>query len=227
MAGIAAAYWLRKWGVHSIILEARERLGGRIRTSCKWADEPVDLGASWLTHTARSPLATLVKKFDIQTVSADLVNLTLREADGWKLSRAETAALFALFRATYVEVRSKAVWRSARQLPDIPLAAELARVITRRRLSPETRRRLGFFINLLIGEQWATRPDDLSLYHWDCNRVLSRGGVRIFPNGYEQLVERMASGLDLRLDHNVIAVEYDPRGVTVSTNRGVFRASHA
>src|SRR5262249_13856521 len=128
---------------------------------------------------------------------------------------------------TYLEVKFNAARRAAQKLPDIPLSTELARVMARRRLAPATRRRLDFFINLIIGEQWASHPRDLSLYHWDRNRVLSRRGDRIFPHGYQQLVECMASGLDVRLGHDVIAVEYGRRGVCVSTNRGVFHAPHA
>src|SRR5882724_5345671 len=93
MAGIAAGYWLRKWGVRSIILEARDRLGGRIKTNWKWPDEAVDLGASWLTHAEDSPLAALVDEFGIETIDASLLNLTLREPDGRKLSGSEVARL--------------------------------------------------------------------------------------------------------------------------------------
>src|SRR4051794_2750514 len=50
MAGVSAA-WALGPHKHVIVLEGRpDRVRGRIWTNRTWADEPVDLGASWLTH---------------------------------------------------------------------------------------------------------------------------------------------------------------------------------
>ena len=48
LAGLAAARRLVAEGHHVVILEGRDRVGGRLWTSTKWAELPVDLGASWI-----------------------------------------------------------------------------------------------------------------------------------------------------------------------------------
>src|SRR5947208_2195596 len=48
MAGLAAARRLQAGKHKVIVLEARERLGGRIWTDHSWSDVPLDLGASWI-----------------------------------------------------------------------------------------------------------------------------------------------------------------------------------
>src|SRR6185312_12779543 len=83
MAGLSAAWTLRQHNVRSIVLEGRsDRIGGRIWTSKTWSDEPVDLGASWMTHETINPLATLAEQWGIQTVPSELMNITLRTAEG-------------------------------------------------------------------------------------------------------------------------------------------------
>ena len=59
MAGLAAAQTLRKAGKRVLILEARERIGGRTFTSRAWSDAPMDLGASWIHGVRGNPLTKL------------------------------------------------------------------------------------------------------------------------------------------------------------------------
>jgi monoamine oxidase len=54
MAGISAAHDLQKAGEPVIILEARDRIGGRVFTRRDLADFPVELGAE-LIHGNTAP----------------------------------------------------------------------------------------------------------------------------------------------------------------------------
>ena len=49
----------------------------------------------------------------------------------------------------------------------------------------------------------------------------------VVPGGYVQLVNRLASGLDIRMDHVVSEIAYGPQGESVSTNQGQFNAPYA
>ncbi len=60
LAGLALAYFLRQSGHDFLLLEARERFGGRIRTSRPETGAPLELGATWFgnKHTALLELLT-------------------------------------------------------------------------------------------------------------------------------------------------------------------------
>ncbi|WP_116125009.1 flavin monoamine oxidase family protein [Lewinella sp. IMCC34183] len=64
LTGLTLAYLLRDQGLHVTVLEARNRLGGRIHTRYIPGRAPVELGATWLgrKHTA---LWTLLQELDI------------------------------------------------------------------------------------------------------------------------------------------------------------------
>ncbi|ALJ01140.1 flavin monoamine oxidase family protein [Rufibacter tibetensis] len=54
LSGLAAAYYLKQKGIHALVLEARERCGGRILTvKGEGNDTPVEMGATWFAdkHT--------------------------------------------------------------------------------------------------------------------------------------------------------------------------------
>lgn len=48
ISGLAAARELVAQGHEVIVFEGRDRIGGRLWTSTKWRELPLDLGASWI-----------------------------------------------------------------------------------------------------------------------------------------------------------------------------------
>ena len=54
IAGLAAASKLRRAGIGCVVLEARDRIGGRLHT-IDLAGTPVDLGGSWIHHPIGNP----------------------------------------------------------------------------------------------------------------------------------------------------------------------------
>jgi len=228
MAGVAAARTLHDNGYGVTVLEGRaDRIGGRIWTSKAWSDAPVDLGASWLTHETINPLAQLAKKYNVKTVPSDIMNVSLREANGQVLSPEQVTELWALFFETYAAVKEIAEDRMSRRLPDWPASAAFAQVADRERLDAVTRRRLGFFLDYGIQEPQCSSLSGLSLYNWDDDFIFVQLYTSVFPQGYKQLVDILAAPLDIRLGHAVQEIEYGRAGVVVHTNRGSFSAPRA
>jgi monoamine oxidase len=228
MSGVSAGHVLQSAGISPIVLEGRpDRIGGRIWSSYKWADAPVDLGASWLTHAEINPLAEIATQAGITLVPSDLLNLTLSEPTGRILPDGEVADLLALYFATYAKVKAISLERIARGLPDIPASHAFEAVLAQEQLSPETLLKLGFFLNYAIKEPEASPLRDLSLNYWDDDLVFVQLQLDVLPGGYVQLVNHLAAGLDIRMNHVVKEIAYGPQGVTVATNHGDFHAPHA
>jgi len=80
-SGIAAAHDLAKAGVDVTVLEARDRLGGRV-----WTDgslgTPLDLGASWIHGTEGNPVSDLADSIDEPRAVTDYDNQYVRNAAG-------------------------------------------------------------------------------------------------------------------------------------------------
>jgi monoamine oxidase len=80
ISGLAAARVLREQGHDGTVLEARDRIGGRI-----WTDPslglPLDLGASWIHGTQGNPLADLAQGAKIDTLPTD-ASYIIRGGDG-------------------------------------------------------------------------------------------------------------------------------------------------
>lgn len=70
MAGLGAARRLADAGWPVRVIEARDRVGGRVYTNRDWG-APLDMGASWIHGTTDNPLAVLAQQARIQTLSTD------------------------------------------------------------------------------------------------------------------------------------------------------------
>jgi monoamine oxidase len=69
LSGLAAAQELHRRGHEVIVVEARERIGGRIWTSTQWADMPLDFGATWIHGPQGNPLTDLVEQINAKRLT--------------------------------------------------------------------------------------------------------------------------------------------------------------
>lgn len=92
-AGIAAARRLGELGREALVLEARDRVGGRAWTSSAGLGLPWDRGAQWLHNGRDNPLWSLARRADLPLIWSDFENMQVSGGPD------ATAALFAGFEA--------------------------------------------------------------------------------------------------------------------------------
>ena len=73
VSGLRAAELLNIAGFHVTILEARDRIGGRIHQSSRFGPL-IDLGASWIHGTQHNPVVHLAEKAESTTVACGAVH---------------------------------------------------------------------------------------------------------------------------------------------------------
>lgn len=64
LTGLTLAYLLQQRNIFPLILEARQRLGGRIQTRYKTEEAPIEMGATWL-GTKHTALVRLLNELDL------------------------------------------------------------------------------------------------------------------------------------------------------------------
>ncbi|WEK59537.1 MAG: NAD(P)/FAD-dependent oxidoreductase [Candidatus Microbacterium colombiense] len=225
MSGTTAARMLADAGQRVVVLEARDRIGGRMHTD-RAAGFPVDRGASWIHGIDGSPLWDLVQTLDIPTLEYTVGSFQVGgrpienfDADGQVMDAAATAQ-----------------WIADVDAADAALAEEIARstagdtyldvterALDRSGLSPERIDEVREFFRHRVEEQCGAWIGDLDAHGLDEDAI--DGDEVIFPRGYDELPRRIAAGLDIRLNTIVSAVTTTAGGVEVSTDDGVFSAA--
>ncbi len=221
MAGIAAAESLQSRGYRVIVLEARDRIGGRVWTDRSWPNVPVDLGASWVNGTARNPIARLARRYELRTCLTEYDSLPhIYAADGRELSEAECAAL----KRTTDRLLEEVGWMSEELDEDIGLGAAIDLVLDDQEASPAERQKCRHLVHTMIEQEYAADLDDLSVWYWDDVEEFYGAHV-LFPEGYDRVVEKLAAKLDIRIQHEVRRINYRrKRKVRIETTRAAFEA---
>jgi monoamine oxidase len=219
VSGLAAARRLADEGVNVIVLEGRDRIGGRV-----WTDHsigtPLDLGASWIHGTFLNPLTALADRIGIKRVETDYDNQIVFGKDGRQLSGAEYTEIESLLS----DLQSFAYEWTEELDNDVPLARAIEEFLDRRKLNTEQLENLQFSITNLIDLDYAAAPDDLSAWYYD-EQSEYLGPDVLFPEGYGAIPDYLAQGLDIRLDTICNEINYNSEGVQIFTSQGLYSAN--
>jgi len=225
VAGLTAARLLQEQGLTVIVLEARDRVGGRVHTMRD--GRVTDLGASWIHGVTDSPVAAAAEAFGMPTVEftvggyqPDSRPIAYYGPDGIRFSEAAAAR----FAADIHEVDAALAMVVASSAPDASYRDVTEAALEGMRGDAERTQRVREYLEHRAEEQYGVWIEDLAAHGLDDDSI--DGDEVVFPNGYDELPTRLAEDLDLRLGHVVTRVDWSD-GVRVSTARGQFAADAA
>ena len=178
VAGLAAAGELRANGFDDVVvLEARDRIGGRVWTDTIGDGFPIDLGASWIHGIDGNPIAAIARENNIATHRTDWGNGVFHYHDVGEPARSARRAMRDFWRLA--EANPERSFQSVRE--------ELLKTMT----SEADRHYLDYMLTTEVENEYAADLGDLSYRSVDGGSGF-RGGDVVFPGGYGQIVDVLA-----------------------------------
>ena len=212
MAGLAAARALATRGRSVLLLEARDRIGGRVWTSKEWPGLPVDLGASWIHGVKGNPLTALADEAGVvRTQTRWDPNPVFRPGGGRAIlddAGERAGALIDKARARVEDFDN-----------DVSLAAAVEALPEWKKLDKSDRRLVRHVIHDEIELEYAAGWRDLSAWNFDDSGDYGGGDV-VFPGGYGALAGYLARGLEIRTGEAVARIENAGKDVRIMTRLG-------
>jgi monoamine oxidase len=214
MAGLAAARSLVDAGWPVRLIEARDRIGGRVCTNRDWG-VPIEMGASWIHGTANGPMMELARKARAEVIPTDYygwaklaVDPRLSpmdyDADSWR---------------TFVE-------RACDRVNGGSLGAAVDAAAKRDDLSASDRAQLAFYLATEIEDEYAAGADQLSATTFDTGDYAD-GEQSVITNGYDALPKVLADGLQIVFKAPVTAITRKDNAVVVHAGNQSFEGPAA
>ena len=222
ISGIAAAKELQQAGVKVQIIEARERIGGRIHT-VDFADSKIELGAGFVKGARNNKITQLVDKHELEIIIADQHKIDVYDSEGTHIDKEVIEDTFDLAHS-YL---SKSYRYGHKHSFDISMAKAIHHTIKRKRLSEEKRKQLDWKIAIEEINDGADY-DNYSLWGDGNERYI--GPTHLLPNGLSELLEILSKGINIKLNTPVQTIDYseetEQKVIITSTKGEVFKADY-
>jgi monoamine oxidase len=216
LAGLAAAQRLKQAGCRVTVLEARDRIGGRIHTSTRWPELPLDLGATWIHGVKGNPITKIADEIKAKRLATSYESAVLFGSKGAELDTVEEALLERLRGQL-----NQAIKRAQDSDPDRSLRAAVQSLLTN--ADPQVKSYVEFLLNSQFEQEYGGATDSMSAHWFDSSKEFGSGDV-LFADGFQVITNHLAKDLTIRLGQAVNGIDSRGDEVTVRTSKGEFRA---
>jgi monoamine oxidase len=220
LAGLAAARELQNQGHEVVVVEARDRIGGRIWTSTQWPDMPLDLGATWIHGVSGNPLTDLAEEMQAPRLVTHYEKVITYNTQGQPLSVPEEDRLDTLRERIY-----KALKHMQEQDNDVSIRQAIEPLLGEFDISSEGYRFINFVLNGEIEQEYSGAASGLSAHWYDSAKEFG-GDDAFFVQGFRVITEFLANELNIELGQVVHEIQWDSSPVRVITQKSEFTADH-
>jgi monoamine oxidase len=223
-AGLAAARELVGQKRKVIVVEARNRTGGRVWTNRDWEGMPVDLGASWIHGHVGNPLVELAERFGVRTALSNFDSIAAYDDAGKAVPLADVLKHVAVYGQMLKGLDALEAQFAAKGEPPTSFDAAIRRWQESAAVSRPERQLQRLLARNEIEGDYAADLDELCFPPPDLSAEF-KGENRLFPGGYAGIIDGLAAGLDIRLQTAVKAIDYSRTPLVVDTSAGPFEAA--
>ncbi|TAG94524.1 MAG: FAD-dependent oxidoreductase [Bacteroidetes bacterium] len=214
IAGLACAKLLTQNGYKVIILEGRNRIGGRIWTD-RTTGVPLDMGASWIHGPkGNNPITPIAEKIKAEMYCTKDDNLVVYAENGQIIPDEKMDKYYNQY--NQIIKKAKQNGNSAKSLAEAIKSVNPSvfdDIIMQYQFSAYTEFDYGGALELMS-----------SKYYDEDERFA--GKDVLFPNGYDAIPNHLAKDLDIRLNQIVNQIDYNQENIKITTTKDTFKAKY-
>lgn len=214
MAGLSAARHLKEEGFDAIVLEAQNRIGGRVCSTPIAGETDVffEEGAAWIHGPDGNPITPLAEMSGAEPFFTDDENVAVFDTNGLQYTD-ETINGF--------EQEYKDILEQVRELGSPKKSFEA--IMDQHFEHYKNDRLWQFYLSADLEFDLGGDIGKLSSLDFYDDQEFE-GEDMMVHNGYHRLIDFVGDGLDIRLEEAVTKVDYNDGIVDVTTSKGTYQA---
>jgi len=237
VSGLAAAREMVDSDYDVIVLEARDRLGGRIHSDASsFPGTVLDLGAAWIHGRDGNPLSEIARRCKAETFHTDDDDILMYDGgsgEGMRHEELEDAE------GEFSRMLKKTEKHADKKHADMSLHRALVESAGAKKFRKPL---IQFQLAAYLEYDFGAPANELSAWWYDDDKEYGGGDVLFPDRGYVQLLEHISQGI--RVDRNVVveSIEYQLSpteersrrrrgkrngGVLIRTDCGIYKANFA
>lgn len=213
ISGLAASKKLKEKGFTVIILEAQEKVGGRMRTD-RSLGVAFDEGASWIHGPNRNPITNLASQSGANTFLTSDDSVEVFDTNGTAYSDTVLTNAENQFKSALNAVRNAGTKKQSFQTIFNSLYPTQA-----------NDRLWKYMLSAFLEFNTGGDISKLSSKFFDDDEEYNGEDV-IITNGYDKVTDFLAQGLDIRLNTRVTAINYSNAKVNITTDGNNIEADY-
>lgn len=211
ISGLSAANYLKKKGFNPIVLEAQNKIGGRLKTN-RSLGFAFDEGASWIHGPKRNPITKLAKKSDTKLFLTEDESIEVFDTNGEQ------------YQLAILDIEERAYENTLEALEE-GSDSKLSTQLYRSNPELENDRLWNYMLSAFLEFDTGGDIDQLSSKYFYDDKAF-KGKDVIVTDGYDHITNHLSKDIDIRLNHNVTKLDYNSDKVIVNTSQGIFIADH-
>lgn len=223
VSGLAAASQLHNAQKEVLVLEARNRPGGRVHTTYDWGFS-IEMGASWVHGIHNNPLRplmdqqlTVLNSYDSTNPTGMLRDFALYTHDGTPVSK-QSLALFSSLTKEFIKYsKNRNKMNSFEQL--------FKELTVHKNLTKAQSELLHYALENIYTYEYGENLTKLSpnaLTPYDRSSV--SGTNALLPRGYFKIFQHLTDDVPVKFNQRVKQIEYNRKGVRVITQNETYHA---
>lgn len=220
ISGLAAARKLTAAGHDVVVLEGRDRIGGRIWTSTHWPELPLDLGASWIHGVKGNPLTSLADSIQARRIATSYDSAIVYDVDGDPLDEEAEESLEEIREQLFDRIEKAQDRDTGASVLNVAetLLADLDDE------DPKTQRYINFVLSGNIEQEYAGSAEELSA-HWYDSAKHYPGKDALFPGGFHVITKHLSQGLRIETGQEVQEIHWQETPLRIVAKTREFTAN--
>lgn len=211
ISGLAAAKKLQGAHVDVKVLEAQDRLGGRLRTD-RIGELTFDEGASWIHGPQGNPLSALADSAGVTTFLTKDESIVVYNNHGEKYNQ----NLLEQEEEKYNEILEEIGGKKTPSVSDY---------LKKHYPKYESNRLWRYMFSAFLEFDTGGDIDKLSSRFFYDDKAFE-GEDLLVTNGYDKIIDYLSEGLQIELNTWVSHIDYSQDEIQIKTNQGVFKADY-